>query len=156
MSSNDTAFFLRALGFGALAGSRSLSPPAMLSLYLARRSATPDDPAAQRLSSPTAVVALNALALGELAADKFPQAPNRTFPPALIGRMITGGGSSAILCSLSKRPAWVGAAGGAGAALTATYLTFYLRRWLSKALPVSGASSWAGLVAAQPDPAARR
>jgi uncharacterized membrane protein len=82
MSSNDTAFFLRALGFGALAGSRSLSPPAMLSLYLARRSATPDDPAAQRLSSPTAVVALNALALGELAADKFPQAPNRTFPPA--------------------------------------------------------------------------
>jgi hypothetical protein len=50
------------------------------------------------------------------------------------------------LCSLSKRPAWVGAAGGAGAALTATYLTFYLRRWLSKALPVSGASSWAGLL----------
>jgi uncharacterized membrane protein len=146
MSSNDTAFFLRALGFGALAGSRSLSPPALLSLFLARRSPAPDHAVAQRIRSTQGIITLNTLALGELVADKLPQAPNRTLLPALLGRMITGGGSSALLCSLSRRPTWIGGVGGAAAALGATYLTFYLRRWLGRVLPGSKATSWAGLL----------
>lgn len=146
MSVDMRSFVLRTLSFGALAGMRSLSPPALLSFYLARHPSTPDHPMAERLRTPTARGILGALACGELIADKFPQAPNRTFFPALIGRMLTGGGSTALGWSLNHQPGWIGAAGGAGAALATTYLTFYLRQWLGRTLPIRHAMSWAGLL----------
>jgi uncharacterized membrane protein len=146
MPSDTRSFFFRTLGFSALAGIRSLSPPALLSLYLARHPAPADHTLAARLRTPAATVTLGTLALGELIADKLPQAPNRTLLPALLMRMVTGGGSNALLWSLNQRPAWIGAAGGAGAALVTTYLTFHLRQWLGRALPLPQAITWAGLL----------
>jgi uncharacterized membrane protein len=146
MPSNARSFLLRTLGFSALAGIRSLSPPALLSLYLAQHPAPPNHALATRLRTPAARVTLGTLALGELMADKFPQAPNRTLLPALLMRMLTGGGTNALMWSLHQRSAWIGAAGGAGGALAMTYLTFYLRQWLGRILPLPHAVSWAGLL----------
>lgn len=146
MRSDNILFFLRTLGFSALAGMRSMSPPALLSLYLARNPPSAKHALARRMASTTATRTFVSLALGEIAADKFPQAPNRTFFPALIGRAITGGGASGLLWSLHKWPAWLGAAVGAGAAVGNTYLTFYLRRWLGQTLPLPYAISLAGVL----------
>ena len=117
----------RIVSFCAIAGSRSMSPAALLSLYLAQRSKTPDSRLAQRLSSTTGVTVTSALALGELAADKFPQTPNRTAPPALLGRVVTGGGAGALLGMLHDQPVWLSGLAGGIAALASTFVTFYLR-----------------------------
>lgn len=140
------SFLLRTFGFGALAGMRSLSPPALLSLYLSRHVLPPGHSVAQRLRMPSSKAALVGLALAELAADKLPQAPNRTLLPAMIARTCTGGGVSALLWSLNGRPAWIGAVGGASAAIGNTYLTLYLRQWLSRALPLPKAVSLTGVL----------
>lgn len=140
------SFLLRTLGFAALAGMRSFSPPALLSLYLSRHVLPPGHSVAQWLKAPSTKKVVVGLALAELAADKLPNAPSRTFVPALIGRAFTGGGASALLWSLKGRPAWLGGVGGAAAAVGNTYLTFYLRQWLSRALPIPYAVSVAGLI----------
>lgn len=140
------SFLLRTFGFGALAGMRSMSPPALLSLFLSRQVLPPGHSVAQRLRMRSTVRVLLALALGELAADKLPNAPNRTFLPALIGRTITGGGVTALLWSLNGRPAWIGGVGGGLASIGNTYLTFYLRQWLSRALPLPKSVSVVGFI----------
>src|ERR1044071_8820386 len=94
------SFLLRSFGFGALAGMRSMSPPALLSLFLSRQVLPPGHSVAQRLGMRSTTNVLLALALGELVGDKLPNTPNRTFLPALIGRAFTGGGVTALLWSL--------------------------------------------------------
>lgn len=136
MTSLRTTTLLRIIAFSALAGSRSMSPAALLSLYLAQRSSPPDQWLAQRLSSTTGVITTSTLALGELVADKLPQTPNRTEAPALIGRVIIGGGAGALLGTLHDQPVWLCAIGGGVAAAAETFATFYLRRGLGQALPV--------------------
>lgn len=145
LGTRDLLFSLRTVGFGALAGMRSMSPPAMLSLYLGRERARNNLPA-QLASSRRAQVILSALAAGEIIADKFPQAPDRVFAPALVGRAVTAGGTSGLLWSLNRRPAWLGVLLGAGAALASTFATFRLRLWLGRVLPGRYAVSWAGLL----------
>jgi uncharacterized membrane protein len=140
------SFLLRTFGFAALAGMRSFSPPALLSLYLSRQVLPPGHSVAQWLKTPSSKKVIVGLALAELAADKLPNAPNRTFLPALIGRAFTGGGASALLWSLKGHSAWIGGLGGAVASVGNTYLTFYLRQWLSRALPLPNAVSLAGVI----------
>jgi uncharacterized membrane protein len=144
MPGDDTTFLLSTFGVSALAGMRSMSPPALLSLYLAHRRLPAGHSLAERISSKRARIILTTLALGEMAADKFPQAPNRTFLPALIGRAVTGGGVSGVLWSLKGRPTWIGALGGATASVANTFLTFHLRQWLGRTLPIPHALIWAG------------
>lgn len=125
---------LRVLAFSALAGSRSMSPAALLSTYLARRPDPPDHWIARRLSSTPAVLTTSAMALGELVADKLPQTPDRTSAPALAGRMISGASAGALLGTLLDQPAWLCAIGGGLAAGAETFATFHLRRALGRAL----------------------
>ncbi|HEU5014347.1 MAG TPA: DUF4126 family protein [Roseiflexaceae bacterium] len=136
MPSVQTTTLLRIIAFSALAGSRSMSPTALLSLYLTQRSSPPKQWIAQRLSSTSGAIITSTLALGELVADKLPQTPNRTDAPALIGRMISGGGVGALLGALHDQPAWLCAICGSVAAAAETFATFYLRRGLGQALPI--------------------
>lgn len=66
--------YVRAAAIGAAAGLRSFSPPAAVFRSNKRRR-----------------TALTLIALGEMVADKFPQAPSRLFAPALIWRTFAGG-----------------------------------------------------------------
>lgn len=127
MLAHHRLFLLRTLGFSALAGMHSLSPPALLSLYIARRQTPLENAMVEQLDSAVVRTALVTLAFGEMLADKFPQAPNRTFAPALVVRALSSGGACALLWSLHKQTAWLGGFLGASVEIVSTYATFNLR-----------------------------
>ena len=75
---------------GLFAGLRSLTPPAAVAwavhlgwLKLARPLSL--------IGSLPAVIILSVLAIAEVFFDKLPNTPNRTAPPGLIARIVTGG-----------------------------------------------------------------
>src|SRR5678816_718764 len=75
---------------GLFAGLRSLTPPAAVAwavhlgwLRLARPLSL--------IGSLPAVIILSLLAITEIILDKLPNTPNRTAPPGLIARVVTGG-----------------------------------------------------------------
>ena len=110
---------LRAVGLGATAGLRSMSPPALLGQAvrrgdLANLQTTPFA-AAGRLSP-----VLQVLAIGEIAADKLPFAPSRNLPPALIARVLSGALVAGALYASRGRRAASGAPLGAAAAAIAS------------------------------------
>ena len=82
---------------------------------------------------------LKLMALGEIAGDKLPKAPNRTAPLPLAGRAASGGLCGAAVFLAEGKPAAIGAAVGAAAAVASTFLTFTLRRDLVKAAQVPDA-----------------
>ena len=69
------------------------------------------------------------LAVGEALADKLPFMPNRTDPPAVAARAVSGGLSGAAICSSAKRSMLAGALIGAAAAVGATFGAYKLRKW---------------------------
>ncbi len=71
---------------------------------------------------------LAALAVGELIADKTPFIPNRTDPPALIGRFGAGALAGASVAKARKGNWLMGAIVGGAAAVGATYAAYELRR----------------------------
>ena len=80
---------LSAFLIGLFAGLRSLTPPAAVAwavhldwLKLARPLSL--------IGSLPAVIILSVLAITELIFDKLPNTPNRTAPPGLIARIVTG------------------------------------------------------------------
>jgi len=93
---------------GVFAGLRSLTPPAAVAwavrlgwLNLARPLSL--------IGSLPAVIILSVLAIGEVVFDKLPNTPNRTAPPGLIGRIVTGGFTGACVSLGGGRSAFVGA-----------------------------------------------
>ena len=93
---------------GLFAGLRSLTPPAAVAwavhlgwLKLARPLSL--------IGSLPAVIILSLLALTELVIDKLPNTPNRTAPPGLIARIVTGGFSGACVSLGGGQSALVGA-----------------------------------------------
>lgn len=111
---------------GLVAGLRSMTPLAAASLA-ARQGRLPRDSGAPRLlgAGPVAVGA-SALAVGELLGDKMPWAPDRTVPPGLAARLLTGGLAGAALAR--RRDRLAGAALGAAGAVAAGYLGLALRK----------------------------
>src|ERR1044071_10492452 len=75
---------------GLCAGLRSLTPPAAVAWAVYLGWLTLARPLSLVGAVP-AVVILTLLAVGEIMFDKLPNAPNRTAPPGLIGRIVTGG-----------------------------------------------------------------
>ena len=117
-----------AIGLGAVAGIRSMTPPALLSRAASRGEIggiekTPFD----FLASPRAAGFLTVLALGELSADKLPFSPDRISAPGLAGRLATGALVGAALFSANGRPGAAGGAVGALSSLATSYLSFYAR-----------------------------
>jgi uncharacterized membrane protein len=83
------------------------------------------------IASPITLIVFTLAALGELVADKLPQAPARTAPPGLIGRIVFG---AACACALAVSAGGnVGVACGVGVvgALIGTFGGYQLRRALT-------------------------
>jgi uncharacterized membrane protein len=124
--------FWQALGAGALAGFRSMTPLATLSSSLAKHkspflAASP----LRFLQSNLAATGLKLLAGAEMVADKTPGMPNRTDPPALLGRALSGALIGGTLYKAGKnRQVAVGAVVGSLAAVAATFASFHLRKTL--------------------------
>ncbi len=94
----------------------------------ARAGALPrDNDAARWLRHPAVAGAAAVLAAGEIAGDKLPAAPDRTVPPGLVARLLTGGLAGAALAP--RRGAAGGALLGALGAIAAAYPSLALRKW---------------------------
>lgn len=116
---------IRSLLIGAVAGARSMTPLAAVSLA-ARRGRLPDDNEARHLLAHPAVVAGTlAIAAGELAGDKMASAPDRIIAPGIAARLVTGAVAGAALAPRGQR--YLAGALGALAAVAASYVTFDLR-----------------------------
>lgn len=75
---------------------------------------------------------LDMAALGELAGDKSPNAPNRTEPLGIIGRALSGAIVGATIYKASYRNPVNGAIIGVVAAVVSTFIFFNLRKKLAK------------------------
>jgi uncharacterized membrane protein len=116
---------LRPLLIGFVAGMRSMTPLAAVSLA-ARAGRLPAHRGAWRLLAQPAVVAGSAaLALGELAGDKLHSAPDRIVAPGIAARLATGALAGAAVAPRGRRAEAM--AVGAATAVAASYLTFGLR-----------------------------
>lgn len=118
--------FPAVLGAGLIAGLRSFSAPAAVSVALAERYVL----AAQL--TPT----LQVLAVGEMLADKLPIMPARTAPPALAGRAMTGALSGAALADAAGRSRITGALLAGAVAIASSYAALALRSALGQRLAV--------------------
>jgi uncharacterized membrane protein len=131
--------FALALGIGFVAGLRTFTAPAAVSwaAYLGRLNLQ-GSPLAF-MGSTAAGVILSSLALGEYVWDLMPKAPNRTDPPSLIARIISGGLCGACVF-LSENHSWIAGAlfGGIGAVIGA-FAGYHARKRLVEALKVKDA-----------------
>ena len=109
----------RSIMMGAVAGARAMTPLAALA---ATRGT------AGRRASLTAGSLV--LAAGELAGDKMRQAPDRTVPAGLAGRLVSGAIAGASCAPRDRRMG--GALLGAAAAVAASYATLKLRQEASR------------------------
>jgi uncharacterized membrane protein len=118
----------RALGLGAIAGSRSMAAPAALSRAVSdgRIDGLEDTPFAA-LGSPGVSTALRIMEIGEFIVDKLPLTPSRTSPPPLLGRMASGALVGAALFASQGRRTVTGGVLGAASALASAYAGERLR-----------------------------
>ena len=120
------------LGFATLAGMRSMSAPAFLSHYLARHSPAGLVGSPLRfLRKPLVGTALGVLAAGEMVADKLPGTPDRTAPPGLLGRLLSGALVGAAWYRFRGGSAVAGGLLGGLVAVAATFASYALRTGLS-------------------------
>ena len=124
---------LLAFLIGLFAGLRSLTPPAAVAwaVYLGwLRLARP----LSLIGSLPAVIILSLLAIGEVIYDKLPNTPNRTAPPGLIGRIVTGGFTGACVSLGGGQSAFVGAALGVVGGIVGCFAGYQARARLVKSL----------------------
>jgi uncharacterized membrane protein len=119
---------------GVFAGLRSLTPPAVVAwgvhlgwIKLARPLSL--------IGSVPGVIILSLLALTELVLDKLPSTPNRTAPPGLIARIVTGGITGACVALGGGESAIVGAVLGAIGGVVGTFAGYHARARLVRSLP---------------------
>ena len=121
-----------ALAAGAVAGMRTMTAPAVVSYKMKRMAKAEGLEHPTGLSGGRVSTVLALLAVGELVADKLPKTPNRTDPPALIMRGISGAFAGAALSGRERNEKIKGAVLGGLAAVGAAYGMYYLRAWLVK------------------------
>jgi uncharacterized membrane protein len=118
---SEAADWGRAMGLAALAGTRTLVTPALLSRTSGQR-------------APLRAAA-TLLAVVELVGDKLPRTLNRTSPLLLAMRLATGAGVARAMLRRRGRTAGVGAAlAGAACAGLSTFLGLRIRRALTRRL----------------------
>jgi uncharacterized membrane protein len=86
-----------AAGIGAVAGLRSMTAPAAVTWATHERWISSPGRRFRFLKRNSAASVVTALALGELIADKLPFTPNRTAPPGLAARILSGAACAAAL-----------------------------------------------------------
>jgi uncharacterized membrane protein len=117
---------------GVSTGIRSFTPLAVTAWFARMGKLPVSGTWAEWIRHPAAVGVLTAAAVGEYIADKQPNAPDRTAPVGLIGRLICGGLAGAILAAAFRRKVVGGVALGALGAAAGTYGGFYLRKGLTE------------------------
>lgn len=131
--SHRSAKFWPVMGFATLAGMRSMSAPAFLSHYLARQPYTGLAKSPLRfLQKPVTAQILKALVAGEMVMDKLPGTPDRTAPPVLLGRLLSGALVGAAWYQSRHGSALRGGVLGGLAAVAATFVSYALRTGISK------------------------
>ncbi len=122
-----------AAGLGAVAGMRTTIALGAASHYLSKK---PKKALAKSrlgfMQSSKASTITKFLSAAELAADKNPNGPNRISLPQLLPRIASGGLVGAVLFQANKEDALQGFLIGGTAALTSTFVSFYLRQLLDK------------------------
>ena len=88
---------LLALGIGVIAGLRSMTAPAVVAWAAALHWINLNGTWAAWVGHPVTVAILTLLAIGELAADKYPKTPSRTAPPSFIARILLGAFAGAVI-----------------------------------------------------------
>ncbi|SFQ66727.1 DUF4126 family protein [Hymenobacter arizonensis] len=127
------AKFWPVIGFGTLAGMRSMSAPAFLSHYLSRQPHAGLDGSPLRfLQKPATATALKAIAAGEIVADKLPMMPNRIAPEVLLGRLLSGALVGATWYKSRQGSAVGGGLLGGAVAVAATFVSYALRTGISE------------------------
>ena len=118
---------------GVFAGLRSLTPVAAVAwsvhvgwIKLARPLSL--------IGSLPAVIILSLLAVVELVMDKLPSTPNRTAPPGLIARIVTGGLTGACVALGGGGSAFVGALLGVIGGVVGTFAGYQVRARLVRSL----------------------
>jgi uncharacterized membrane protein len=116
---------LRSILMGIVAGSRSMTPLAIVA-NAARTGELPSDNGAPRfLSHPLVSLGTTALAAYELVGDKQKSAPDRIIPPAVVIRCLNAGFAGMALAP--KRQRFAAAALAGATAVIASYITFTAR-----------------------------
>ncbi len=121
-----------ALAAGAVAGMRTMTAPAVVSYKMMRIRKAEGQDHPTGLSGGPVSVGLAIAALGELITDKLPKTPNRTEPPSLIMRGVSGAFAGAAVSGSDRNDRIKGAVLGGLAAIGAGYGMYYLRAWLVK------------------------
>jgi uncharacterized membrane protein len=80
------------------------------------------------------VIILSLLAIAEIIFDKLPNTPNRTAPPGLIGRIVTGGFTGACVSIGGGQSAYVGAGLGLIGGIVGCFAGYEARARLVKSL----------------------
>jgi uncharacterized membrane protein len=118
---------------GLFAGLRSFTPPAAVAwavhlgwLKLARPLSL--------IGSLPALIILSLLAIAEIIFDKLPNTPNRTAPPGLIARIVTGGLTGACVAIGGGKSAFLGAALGSIGGIAGCFAGYHARVRLVKFL----------------------
>ena len=127
------AKFWPVMGFATLAGMRSMSAPAFLSHYLSRQPADSLAGSPLRfLQKPVTATLLKVVAASEMVADKLPAMPDRTAPPVLLGRLLSGALVGAAWYKSRHGSALSGGVLGGLAAVTSTFISYALRTGISE------------------------
>ena len=140
MTTSRPARFWPALGFAALAGMRSMSAPALLSHFLSRHPTRNLRFSPLRmLQKPLVASAFKLAAAGEMVMDKLPTTPDRTAPPVLLGRLLSGALVGATWYKARRGSSATGAVVGGLGAVLATFVSYGLRVGISRraGLPVA-------------------
>jgi len=117
---------LRPLLIGLVAGQRSMTPLAAVALAARSGGLARDNGAPEAIGKRSAAIAASALAIGEMVGDKMRSAPDRTVPPGLAARLLTGGIAGAALAPRRSRAS--AAALGAAGAILGGYAGLALRK----------------------------
>ena len=137
---NQTDFdvYVVAAALGAVAGLRALTAPALLSYFASR----PENSEFKDnfLASPKIAAVLGLLAAGELIGDKLPSTPNRTEPPGLIARVISGATVGGSVCAARKKSLRTGIVIGALSAVAAAYIGQNIRREIAQRSSIPSAA----------------
>ena len=128
-----SAKFWPVVGFATLAGLRSQSAPAFLT-HLLSHQLNPglEGSKLSFMQKPLVANGFKVVAASEIVADKLPFMPDRTAPPVLLGRLLSGALVGATWYRAQHGSAVAGGLLGGAVAVAATYISFALRMGLSK------------------------
>ena len=118
---------------GIFAGLRSFTPPAAVA-WAAHLGWLKLERPLSLVGSLPAIIILSVLAIAEVFVDKLPETWNRTAPPGLIARIVTGGFTGACVSVGGGKSAYVGAGLGVIGGIVGCFAGYQARVRIVKSL----------------------